>query len=1371
MIIISCNYIFVNIFPHIFISPIVNINDKTTNKKRIEFLKGLKYNKLSQYSVDDFKEIDTAIYRGGNLDSLKHVNKDLIEFAKNTDAANVSMESFYKSQIDLSNGIVGRFKAIKQYNDLVKHGAPEQVTAYTNALSDLDGKLGGTIKGLNGAKMGFGDCAKQLVGATAKTVAYTAANVALNAVLTFGVSMAISSIIAGITTFINKEKEAQADIEETIEKLKENVEEYKNEQEAIEELIDTYDKLALSGEDLTKSKEELTSIQDKLVEKLGDEAKAVDLVNGKYVENLNLIQKARYERAKEFINENQTGYDNAKDELKQESQFAGKDFTMSNGGTYLSFGTKGITEIKASGWGNWEKYKETIEKYQNIGYRQGIEGSKNYNYIGIFGTLEEQADTLDKLWKDLDGAIDKSNKNEMAWLTAIDKKRKELKEKISRDKELISSFEEMQKLIDGGESNEGEIPEDIQQILNNAYNYAQNIVGSSNSAEIYTWSETIKTLKDVALKSIDDNDTATKDTVESTFNDIESMIAEKTVGINSLLDGYNQNLKKFKDETYSKTNESLSRLDSARSALLQGESLSAADVKELIDIDASLADKFTKTADGYTIALSDIETARNNFFKSTKETIQKEIEANEKWAEDKEKQLDTIKESYTVTSPDNISSPSDAAEYADYTKKVKALNDDILKAKENTASWKTLLDILFNQPVNVDTRSPAEKVKEYFDTLKEYEKGGNAWLKNGGKVTTIVSNSGNGAANFSSRTYDKDGTPRFLSDEEVRDYAQKVLSGGEDYLKLRVGFEFTGEGAEEAAKNAASKINELTKKFWEAASGSFDYSSYSDEADAIKSDVESIQQIIDSIDEGTYNDEAWGLVTAHPELISVIDDTDKLRGKLVELRDNAPDNLVETLRSIRTTLTDKSQIKAIDNLIARLQELPESITGYNDVIIKLKNQIKLYDDKIKAIEEEKDKQNEILESLNEQKEALETIISNYESAASAVSNAIDREIKSLEDEKKLIEDRYNTEIDALKSENEERDRANELREKELALAKARNTQVRVYDKERGGFRIESDKSVLEQAQREYDDALNNNRIAELESQRDAETALIDEKIEAYEKYKEAWQEAIDSYKNAQDEINAAAILGYGWRDAVMAKDTGLINSFALNYAGFQNQLHYIIEPQIEDAQSVIKEYDKQIDQYEKLKKEQEGYLDFYEEYSVRFANATEKQTLALKAFTSALREGGESGVIGSLFEGVLKAFRGFSKGGIVDFTGPAMLHGTPSNPEMVLNNKQISTLWKLLSTGQTEQMNRFMNSAPSVFSGSMNYPSAFNGTPNYMNNKTIDRITERTTGSIDNSTTIVFTGNDIRAKNYDEFRGYMDRYIREANMNRLVGKK
>ena len=418
---------------------------------------------------------------------------------------------------------------------------------------------------------------------------------------------------------------------------------------------------------------------------------------------------------------------------------------------------------------------------------------------------------------------------------------------------------------------------------------------------------------------------------------------------------------------------------------------------------------------------------------------------------------------------------------------------------------------------------------------------------------------------------------------------------------------------------------------------------------------------------------------------------------------------------------------------------------------------------------------------------LENIISNYETAASTVIDAIDDEISALEDQKSAIEEKYNAEIEALQSENEERNLNITLREKELALEKAKNTKVRVYSASRG-WTVQTDSEAVKSAQKEYDDTLNDVKINDLEKQRDSETAGFDEKIKEYEDYKTAWQNAVDSYKKAQDELTTASILGSNWREMIYTKDTGIIDSFAGNYAYFQDRLHNQIEPQIEDIQNTIDAYDKQISVQNDLKNSQQEYLNFYIEYSEKFSELTDMQKEALERLRKAINSGDDETIVASMAQigaaSVVETGGSYKNGGIVDYTGTAQVHGTRVNPEVVLNATQAGKMWKWLQTSDTmvngvlqaekvlEKFTRFMNSAPTSFSNiQMGYGSGFDGTPKFNGFAEPKTIANQNYGNTNNSDTWAITGNNMEINNYEKFKGYMDRYMRECQMNLTVGKK
>ncbi|SDA29245.1 phage tail tape measure protein, TP901 family, core region [Ruminococcus sp. YE71] len=542
---------------------------------------------------------------------------------------------------------------------------------------------------------------------------------------------------------------------------------------------------------------------------------------------------------------------------------------------------------------------------------------------------------------------------------------------------------------------------------------------------------------------------------------------------------------------------------------------------------------------------------------------------------------------------------------------------------------------------------------------------------------------------------------------------------------------------------------------------SFDISDYTKQIDGITSSVDKLRTAYDSISNGTISDkDMLSLIKDFPELAPFIDDTDKLQQKISKLAKTQPKELIASLEKLKENLTDKTQISSIEKLIDSLKRLSEldtaaGIDGTKEAVSQLEKSIALIDLETESIKRKRSAQQSYLDSLNAEKTQLEELANNYKTAADTIRSAIDSEIGSLEREKSAIEETYNKQIEALRTENEERERANDLREKAIALEKAKNTKERVYTGH--GWEVQTNKEQLAKAQKEYDKSVNESRIAELEKERDSKTSPIDEQIAEYNKYKELWNEAIDSYKNAQDEMTTSALLGSNWREDIANKDIGVLNTFTGNYESCQYRLHNVIEPQIKDVQNTINAYDSQITAQNELKSAQQNYLDFYKNYSSEFAKATDEQAEAVKRLNEAILRGMSGNVISKLFDIAFRSIKGYSEGGVNTETGLAMLHGTKQKSEVTFNAEDAKKLYDMIhGTGTAQLTNRTIRNIVD------------NAVQTTRNNAEI--INNSRMGDENNYYSWNITGT-VQTDNYETFKGYLDRYVRETNMNRLVGKR
>lgn len=159
----------------------------------------------------------------------------------------------------------------------------------------------------------------ELVAAKAKTIALKAATVALETAISFGLSMAISLAVSGISKLVDELVVTEEELDEVrsktnvgLSELKENTEAYVKEAESIASLVAEYEHIIESVDSTESAKGDLLRIQENLIKQFGDEAEGLDLVNGKYEDNIKWIKKLSEEERKEFERKNATDIARAK---------------------------------------------------------------------------------------------------------------------------------------------------------------------------------------------------------------------------------------------------------------------------------------------------------------------------------------------------------------------------------------------------------------------------------------------------------------------------------------------------------------------------------------------------------------------------------------------------------------------------------------------------------------------------------------------------------------------------------------------------------------------------------------------------------------------------------------------------------------------------------------------------------------------------------------------------------------------------------------------------------------------------------------------------------------------------------------------------
>lgn len=241
---------------------------------------------------------------------------------------------------------------------------------------------------------------------------------------TFGVTLAsigitwlageaLSLAVTGINNLIHAAENAR-------EKSTELTKSWQEDNSSIDDSITKYKELhsklsdtSLSTEEVKQAKESLASVQKDLIDKYGEEVKGIDLVNGKYLKQLGLLDQLSKKKAGDYVAKNYSNIQKDKKYLNEDVNIA-KDI-----GTYtLSSVMESPNFNKDMGF-NIESY---LKKYNKLSLgiwdstSNGLTGSIKLN---TKGTREEIYDQISRLLQELNNDFGESNKDVNTFKTTL----------------------------------------------------------------------------------------------------------------------------------------------------------------------------------------------------------------------------------------------------------------------------------------------------------------------------------------------------------------------------------------------------------------------------------------------------------------------------------------------------------------------------------------------------------------------------------------------------------------------------------------------------------------------------------------------------------------------------------------------------------------------------------------------------------------------------------------------------------------------------------------------------------------------------------------------------------------------------------------
>lgn len=596
----------------------LNTGFEFTNDELQDFVNGFNQFNFNQNFGTEYSDfINDVASKNTNISSMFET------IVKNGERAKVSIGNVYEAILDGNTKGYRNVKNIIEMFNQVQQSGKDNAQDFADAVGKTNPALGKYLKGLKGAEAGLKGYSAQLALATLKTIGLRAVTTLLNT----AISLAISGIINSIVSLINSQQEAIDKAKEASEAVKSQAEELEDCTKKVIELRSELESNNITEQEATNIREELSKIQDEIIDKYGKEAEGINLVTGKLEDQIETIQELNKAKYEEAYGLNKEGYDSAVKNIKEQRLM----FDDERIGVY------GLSAVK---------YKMS-ELLKDVGfdiYKNGKDFGVR-DYTSDIYTIDKKLEEVFERTTAFKEEAEKAGQTLLAndydnILTYISSVRRDWSDKLIKDNEELYS----QWLQNGSDYSDEYID------LIRAKASLEYAVEDGNAEKIaearIKWNEVYQ---NAVAEAEANGDTDVSKYFEKFFGDIsEKYVPEVPVEI-EIIPTVTADTEKIK-ANLTATKEKIEDIfkntdlfDKAKETLAKGEAIDFDDVIKLIEVDDSLAGKFKKTADGYTIAVDELTTAHDKYIQSTKEQLQAEINNAEKAKSEAEKHIEEYK--------------------------------------------------------------------------------------------------------------------------------------------------------------------------------------------------------------------------------------------------------------------------------------------------------------------------------------------------------------------------------------------------------------------------------------------------------------------------------------------------------------------------------------------------------------------------------------------------------------------------------------------------------------------------------------------------------------------------------------------------------
>lgn len=1021
---------------------------------------------------------------------------------------------------------------------------------------------------------------------------------ALNAAIAAGTII----LMAAVSAYQN----AKAAQEEQIKQVSENAQAYEDEASSIDNTIkkfqslrETLDDNTSSYQDALSAREELIEIQKSLKKEYGDEADDIDLVTGSISEQIEKLKELKAQRAKDYLSDNQSGYNNAKKEVYGKNNHRRN---MLIGSGYIDVRDydyavkhKQMTEEEAKVYkeriANAEKFdkdmQDILKKYSTKNsVRDDGQGFISFNTNSVDKSkkaLEEVKKYLQDNEKEIVKSGIMSQESFNFRLNEVDKELNKITKKFGDSYKAIEEYEDKMKDAAGWESFKGKLEELSKTTVLNKDN--------------------IKEL----LKE---------------YPGLEDALSKNDITIDKLIKDF-QNLSTVTDTLIS-NNEGLA--DTLANITLDGK-VDQTEMNELLEKFPTLKEQLEGT--GYT--LDDIIDKFPALLYAATGTFGSIID-----------DLDNLQSAYeTVTSA--LEEYNNTGYFSIDTleqllvldqKYLDALVDENGVIRDNTSAFQ----VLANAKLDELQASEDSRYMKELNRLASLNEAGAAQLaassinahKDAMAGQEVNAEALRAQIQKNIEAFNEESSAALKAAYDVNEATHKrnnaIINNTRQGLKSNYKVSIGGS----SKKSSSNKSKKSEKEWWETEleklKNQFKYNEIT-----IEEYIRGLDNLLGRVQKGT---DAWRKINEELQ-----------KQRLTKVEDDYK----------RGTISLDEYIKKLKELIKAYRQGSDA---WNDLADKIK----------KALQDKADKQ----------KDDLDT-------AEDAAVGIIDDEIDKLKKLKEEQEDYYDKLIDDKKAANDETEKELELARLQEALANAQKEKTKRVWREGIGWVWEADQEAIKEAQKALDEFNKEQELDALEKQKDEAIKNIEDQIDAWEKYKESWENVADDYETQQARMTLAQQLGADAEAKILQQRLDVLEDYKSKYLATMKEI-----TNLENTPS-----DK-LNGYNTPKDTNTTNGNSGSGGSSSSAPSLNKGSyVSVKPGTKWYSNSYGGGNSGTARSGTIKYINnggshpynidglgwvkksdivGYKNGGMVDYTGLAMLHGTKSKPEFVLNNDQMKSM-------------------------------------------------------------------------------------------------